>query len=198
MRTLTVLLRLVLCSLPVLISPIADAKPIDSPLQPRDQPNAIAARNPIPLHSNPVSVDSLRLSKRAPPTPLPGGAYCVFLEHYLSFSNLPAAAQSLQDFYRFGLEALERPKYATVRTLMLAIRAGPFELVFRPHGNNPKAEVPIFVVKQFLALMLRRAERGLAIKYSGAVHEPNGAVFEMMLQLAGPAANAIVDGALGS
>lgn len=194
MRTLLVLFHLLLCSFPVLIFRTAIAKPIDLPWQSTDQLNAIAVRNPSPLHINALPVHSL--SKRAPPTMLPGGAYCIFEEHYVSFSNIPAAAQSLQIFYHLALEALEQPRYAGLRTLVLCIQGGPFELYFRPHGNNPNLPVPLFMVKQFLALMLGRAERGWAMKYSGAVHEPDGAVFEMVLQLAGPVAISILDSAM--
>ncbi|KAL9005194.1 MAG: hypothetical protein Q9188_002030 [Gyalolechia gomerana] len=194
MRTLLVLFHLLLYSFPVLIFRTAIAKPIDLPWQSTDQLDAIAVRNPNPLHINALPVHSL--SKRAPPTLLPGGAYCIFEEHYVSFSNIPAAARYLQIFYHFALEALEQPRYAGLRTLVLCIQGGPFELYFRPHGNNPNLPVPLFMVKQFLALMLRRAERGWAMKYSGAVHEPDGAVFEMVLQLAGPVATSILDSAM--
>ncbi|KAL8933700.1 MAG: hypothetical protein Q9216_006248 [Gyalolechia sp. 2 TL-2023] len=194
MKTFIFLVPTVLCSFFLLTFPIATAKPVDSPPEPRERFNAVAVRN---LQSLPTNLLRIRhLSKRAPPTPLPGGAYCIFEEHYVSFSNLPAAARSLQAFYHFALEALDQPENANLRTLALSIQDGPFELYFRPHRNNANLAVPLFMVRSFVALMLRRAERGWAMKYSGAIHEPDGAVFEMVLQLAGPVVTSILDSAM--
>lgn len=191
MKTIVPFLQLLLYFLFALNLPTSIATPIDSHLQLRKPLDAIGARNPNALPLNPRS-----LSKRAPPTQLLGGAYCIFEEHYVSFSNIPAAALSLQQFYRWILTALDQPRYANINTALLYIQDGPFELWFRPHRNNGNLPVPIFLVKAFVAEMLRRAERGWAMKYSGQVHESNGAVFEMLIQLAQPLAMSILDSAM--
>ncbi|KAI4178378.1 MAG: hypothetical protein L6R41_008412 [Letrouitia leprolyta] len=196
MRTLVISLPLLFSSFLFIIFQVVIAKPIDSPLRPSNDFNAIGFRAPNLHTANPPSINTRSLSKRAPPTQLPGGAYCIFEEHYVSFSNIPAAAQSLQAFYRWILEALDQPRYANINTAVLYIQDGPFELWFRPHRNNGNVMIPIFLVKQFVQLMLQRAERGWAMKYSGQVYEPNGAVFEMLIQLARPLAMSILDSAM--
>ncbi|KAL9596827.1 MAG: hypothetical protein Q9219_005541 [cf. Caloplaca sp. 3 TL-2023] len=185
MRLLTTLLLLFTSSCFVVNFQIVFAKPLGPASRHHKPSDTIAIRSPNPQHSSPLPVH--QLFKRAPPNRLPGGSYISFDAHYQSFTSVPNAARALEFFYSQIIEAIDDSRNANFRNPFLCITEGPFQLVIRAHEWNPDVPVRLIVVRELAIMMLRRAQRGLAIQFSGTVHERDGTVFEMLLRLAVPA-----------
>ena len=192
MKSFAAFLRLTICSLLLSISTTAIANPIDTKNGSKEQSHVLIAGNSRSVLPNSTPVHSL--SKRAPPTPLGPDWQCVFDQYYQSFNHIPSASRALSALYLYALDQLNNPSNANLRIPELSIKVGAFELLFRT--QKPGSWVPMDMVKAFVVMMLRRTQRGLAIKYAGAAHGPDGAVVEILIYMIEPIATGLLDSAM--
>ncbi|KAL8727793.1 MAG: hypothetical protein Q9181_005579 [Wetmoreana brouardii] len=163
------------------ILPFTLAKPVDPIPWSLLQSRAIAIRDPnLPtpsLHS------TNNLSKRVRASSLPGGwSFIISSEDH--FDHIGSAVSKLERFYDTMLDIIGLPQNSQLMAQYLSLADGPFELLFRLRdaAHQPTEHVPMVLVRAFLGLMLRRAEGGWAVKYTGWLMGPNGVCIDVVLQ----------------
>ncbi|KAL8707726.1 MAG: hypothetical protein Q9220_007306 [cf. Caloplaca sp. 1 TL-2023] len=172
--------------------PYSHANPIVTPPRTDLSPRSIAIDYPI---TPPAShLTNRELSKRATTAFLPGGFNCHFGAELQAFDHIRNAAQYLEAFYKWAWDDLNSGQYDNVQTRTLSIKDETFELLFRERDSS--RAISMIMVRQFVALMLRRTERGWVVKYAGTVEGPGGIAVDMILQTVGGVAINILDSAM--
>ncbi|KAL8910205.1 MAG: hypothetical protein Q9171_004503 [Xanthocarpia ochracea] len=165
----------------------------------------LAIRNPGLLDLNPYTPNlSVRnnkpsshvLSKRVRTSGLPGG-WVFITEREYHFNHINSAVRSLVAYYESLIEsAAANPN---LRAQTLSFPNGPFELIFRVRNQEklPAAFVPMPLASYMAQMMMRRAQLGLAMKFTGWLEHPSsGVVVDIVLEMAGGILVTILDSAM--
>ncbi|KAL8915701.1 MAG: hypothetical protein Q9172_006752 [Xanthocarpia lactea] len=189
----------------LLIPHLALSKPVLSFPHNTYHGTTLAIRNPDLLDLDPYAPNlSVRndkasshvLSKRVRTSGLPGG-WVFITEREDHFNHINSAVRSLVAYYESLIEsAAANPN---LRAQTLSFPNGPFELIFRVRNQDrlPTAFVPMPLASYMAQMMMRRAQRGLAMKFTGWLEHPSsGVVVDIVLEMAAGLWVTILDSAM--
>ncbi|KAL8867257.1 MAG: hypothetical protein Q9174_005780 [Haloplaca sp. 1 TL-2023] len=171
--------------------PLLFASPVDTSWHRVDPVRGLTIREAV-FNSQALPSTHDGLSKRTLASALPDG-WWFLVSHEEHFNYIHTAVSRIVRYYSAMLTTMTLPQNSALQSPDIVLQDGPFELSFRVHDRlkYPDFTIPPWLVRAFIKLMLQRAQRGLAVQYSGYLRRDDGMSIGVTLRTVGVVVNVL-------